>query len=62
MGNFQPLEVVGRGSETQLQMGDNSNNLTLIVGKGFDFVFISALIYARIGVWIEKRQNIPGNY
>ena len=22
---YQPLEVVGRGSETQLQMGENSN-------------------------------------
>ena len=24
---FQPLEVVGRGSETQLQVGKNLNNL-----------------------------------
>ena len=23
---FNPLEVVGRGSETQLQVGDNLNN------------------------------------
>ena len=23
MANFQPLEVVGRGSETQLQVGEN---------------------------------------
>ena len=23
MSNFQPLEVVGRGSETQLQVGEN---------------------------------------
>ena len=23
MSNFQPLEVVGRGSEKQLQMGEN---------------------------------------
>ena len=29
MCNFQPLEVVGRGSETQLQMGENLNKLTL---------------------------------
>ena len=26
--NVQPLEVVGRGSETQLQVGENFNNLT----------------------------------
>ena len=28
MSNFQQLEVVGRGSETQLQMGKNFNQLT----------------------------------
>ena len=27
MGNFHPLEVVGRGSETQLQVGENSKYL-----------------------------------
>ena len=26
--NFHPLEVVGRGSETQLQVGENLNYLT----------------------------------
>ena len=26
MINFQPLEVVGRGSETQLQMAENAFN------------------------------------
>ena len=31
MSNFHPLEVVGRGSETQLQVGENSNYLTLII-------------------------------
>ena len=25
---FQPLEVVGRGSETQLQVGENLNKMT----------------------------------
>ena len=28
MHNFHPLEVVGRGNETQLQMGENLNKLT----------------------------------
>ena len=28
MGNFQPLEVVDRGSETQLQVVENLNNFT----------------------------------
>ena len=27
MRNFHPFEVVGRGSETQLQMGENLNKL-----------------------------------
>ena len=28
LSNFQPLEVVGRGSETQLQVDENLNKLT----------------------------------
>ena len=28
MSNFQPLEVVDRGSETQLQVAEKLNNLT----------------------------------
>ena len=28
MSNFQPLEVVGRGSETKLQVAENLNKLT----------------------------------
>ena len=28
MSNFHPLEVVGRGSETQLQVGDNLKQMT----------------------------------
>ena len=28
MSNFHPLEVVGRGSETQLQVGENLNKRT----------------------------------
>ena len=27
MSNFHPLEVVGRGSETQLQVGENLNKV-----------------------------------
>ena len=29
MSNFHPLEVVGRGRETQLQVGENLNKFTL---------------------------------
>ena len=28
MGNFHPLEAVGRGSWTQLQVGENLNMIT----------------------------------
>ena len=28
MTNFNPLEVVGRGSETQIQVGENLKKLT----------------------------------
>ena len=28
MSNFHPLEVVGRGSETKLQVGENLNKVT----------------------------------
>ena len=28
VNNFHPLEVVGRVSETQLQVGENSNDIT----------------------------------
>ena len=30
MSNFHPLEVVGRGSETQLQVGENLNYFKII--------------------------------
>ena len=30
MSNFQPLEIVGRGSETQLQVGENLNTLNTL--------------------------------
>ena len=29
MSNFHPLEVVNRGSETQLQVGEKLNKITL---------------------------------
>ena len=28
MSNFRPREVVGRGSETQLRVGENLNKIT----------------------------------
>ena len=41
MSNFQPLEVVGRGSETQLQVGENLNKITLYaLGKYYAYLYI----------------------
>ena len=30
MSNFQPIEVVGRGSKTQLQVGENLNRIAYL--------------------------------
>ena len=43
INNFHPLEVVGRGSETQLQVGKNLNKtvkINQIKNNNKDFVFI----------------------
>ena len=34
MSNFYPLEVFGRGSETQLQLGENCHHLIYLF-KGY---------------------------
>ena len=43
MGNFHPLEVVGRASETQLQVGGNLNYTTQRF-KGYDVLRDSQII------------------
>ena len=35
MGNFQPLEIMGSGSLTQLQVGENLNYLIWRFNNGF---------------------------
>ena len=45
MSNFQPLEVVGRGRETQLQVGKNLNYLY----QQFRVEF--GLMYSRLSVY-----------
>ena len=35
ISNFQPLEVVGGGGETQLQTGENYSNICLILFHTF---------------------------
>ena len=39
MNNFHPLEVVGRGSETQLQVGENLDKRFM----GYIFNFMQAM-------------------
>ena len=41
MSNFQPLEVVVRGSETQLQVGENFNKLR----EGLKRKFLQFVVY-----------------
>ena len=52
MCNFHPLEVVGRGSETQLQVGENFFELTL-QDKGLNFKLQCPILYIaqRIYEW-----------
>ena len=38
MSNFHPLKVVGRGSETQLQVGENLNFITSRVNPARHYV------------------------
>ena len=46
MSNIHLLEVVGRGSETQLQVGENVNGIT---GKGLLKNVIERKLCAHIG-------------
>ena len=43
MSNFHPLVVVGRASETQLQVGENCNSLTWRFG-GYDGMICSLFL------------------
>ena len=47
MSNFQPLEVVDRGSETQPQVVENLNGLSRIR----DMLFIRTLIASSPCLW-----------
>ena len=41
MSNFQPFEVVDRGSETLLQMAENLNKLSSIRVKALQYFYIN---------------------
>ena len=51
MGHFHPLEVVGRGSETQPQVGENSNKLSRIRVKFF------SIPYSYAGLVLGQRRG-----
>ena len=53
MGNFHPLEVVGRGSETQLQVDENLN---------FTTKPSSTRMIVDCGKTLIRRQNCVGLY
>ena len=44
MGNSHPLEVVGRGSETQLQVGEENFKLDNLAGRPKWFIVIAPTI------------------
>ena len=46
MCNFHPLEVVGRGSETQLQVGENYSYLDIINKLKFYHLALQGLPYS----------------
>ena len=57
MSNFHPLEVVGRGSETQLQLGEDLNSITWREkGSGRDYYGFSC--HTCILPWKAKRQYL----
>ena len=50
MGNFQRLEVVGRGSETQLQVGENLNLISWRVKQARD---MGQIIGPALKLWLH---------
>ena len=52
MSNFHPLEVVGRGSETQLQAGENLNYYWLIL-------YIKVLKWAGFNLTLQLLKQFP---
>ena len=60
MSNFQPREVVGRGSETQLQVGENSKKIIWQDNGYYIKVYILTLfIPGRMG-GLNPSLRIPG--
>ena len=52
MSNFHLLEVVGRGSDTQLQVGENLNYLILGVISSLSELCIKFLLVLHICYWL----------
>ena len=52
MSNFQPLEIVGRGSETQLQVGEN------IAGKGLMYFCTIHLTLSVLGHLYTSESDV----
>ena len=51
---FYPPEVVGRGSETQLQVGKKLNRLAQIPECEHDMNYI---IWGRLVMWLPEDEN-----
>ena len=58
MHNFHPLDVVGRGSETQLQMGEIFNKKLEII-KGYYYQNMTgSQSYPPNKTFIQRRPNV----
>ena len=61
MSNFHPLEVVGRGSETQLQASENLNSIILKVNSVYGICVAKYLMFSLslfyITLWISNQIN-----
>ena len=59
MSNFHPLEVVGRGSETQLQVGENLNWYKL-AGKRLTKTMVSdSDVFMSVQKLPQMKQCVP---
>ena len=64
MSHFHPLEVVGRGSETQFQVGENNNRISSIILGQYseswpeNMAQKASRFYCYVPVCTEHRPNI----
>ena len=61
MCNFHPLEVVGRGNETQLQVGENYSYLNILNKFNFSNLAPQGLTYSynlTVDILFPEKNNL----